>query len=95
MAYALIHDVPASWERYDAVARLFGRAPQGLLVHVAGPTDEGFRIVDVWTSEAAWRAFEPDFGAALWSIDPTVRPKTVVRELVAAHEVVGGQHQTS
>lgn len=89
MAYALVHDVPASWELYDAVARLLRRAPQGLLVHVAGPTEEGFRIVEVWASETAWRAFEPHLGAALGSIDPVVRRRTVVRDLLGAHEVLG------
>jgi len=29
----------------------------GLLVHVAGQTEKGFRVVDVWTSEEAFRRF--------------------------------------
>jgi hypothetical protein len=30
---------------------------EGLLVHVAGQTDKGFRVVDVWQSEDAFRRF--------------------------------------
>jgi hypothetical protein len=30
---------------------------QGVLVHVAGQTEQGFRVVDVWESEDAFRRF--------------------------------------
>ena len=30
---------------------------EGLLVHVAGQSAKGFRVVDVWTSEEAFRRF--------------------------------------
>lgn len=30
---------------------------EGLLAHVAGQTDKGFRVVDVWSSEEALRRF--------------------------------------
>jgi hypothetical protein len=30
---------------------------EGLLVHVAGQGEKGFRVVDVWTSEEAFRRF--------------------------------------
>jgi hypothetical protein len=30
---------------------------EGMLVHVAGQTEEGFRVVDVWKSEDAFRRF--------------------------------------
>lgn len=29
----------------------------GLLVHIAGQSDKGFRVVDVWDSEDAFRRF--------------------------------------
>ena len=29
----------------------------GLLVHVAGPAESGFRVVDVWESDDAFRRF--------------------------------------
>ena len=30
---------------------------EGLMVHVAGQSAKGFRVVDVWTSEEAFRRF--------------------------------------
>ena len=58
MSYVVVEDVAASWERYRRVAdALAGPPPSGLIVHAAGPTDEGFRIVGVWESEQAWRRF--------------------------------------
>jgi len=30
---------------------------EGLLAHIAGPTDEGFRVIDVWESEEAFASF--------------------------------------
>ena len=32
----------------------------GLLVSVAGPTDEGVRIIWIWRSEQAWQGFSSD-----------------------------------
>jgi hypothetical protein len=88
MSYALVEDVPASWERYQVIARSLGRAPRGLLVHVAGPTDEGFRIIEVWESEADWLAFSTELEAALDAVEVVVT-RTVVRDLLALHVVVG------
>lgn len=89
MTYVVIEDVPASWERYDAVADAVRTATPGLLWHLAGPTDEGFRIVEVWASEAAWAAFAGDLDAALDAVDPDVRPRGARRDLQAIHVVVG------
>ena len=89
MSYVLVEDVPASWDSYRAVARSLEERPRGLLIHVAGPTDEGFRIVEIWESEAAYGAFAHDLEAALRSVDPQVAPRAVVRDLRGAHVVVG------
>jgi hypothetical protein len=44
MAYAVIQDVASSWDMYRRVhLGLMEPAPNGLILHVAGPTDEGFR----------------------------------------------------
>ena len=88
MSYALVEDIPASWERYQVIARSLGRAPRGLLVHVAGPTDEGFRIIEVWESEADWLAFSSELEAALNSVEVGAT-RTIVRDLRAVHVVVG------
>jgi hypothetical protein len=58
MPYAIVEDVAASWDSYVRSApdpeQLRGA---GLIVHAAGRTDEGVRIVEVWESEEAWRRF--------------------------------------
>ena len=53
MAYAVVQDVPASWADYQALAGIDDPAPAGLMLHVAGPTDEGFRTIEVWESREA------------------------------------------
>ena len=37
----------------------------GILFHVAGPTDSGWRVVDVWESEEALEAFGAKLGPAI------------------------------
>ena len=61
MSYVIVEDVAASWEQYRPFAEaLEGATPEGLLLHAAGPTEEGFRIVGVWESEEAWERFRAD-----------------------------------
>ncbi len=38
----------------DAIGR---NVPKGLLYHVAGPTAHGWRVSDVWESQAAFNTF--------------------------------------
>ncbi len=56
--YAYVQDVAEEWENYERLVAVLGdEVPAGLIVHVAGPTDSGFRIIDVWESQAAWERF--------------------------------------
>ncbi len=56
--YAYVQDVAEGWEHYERLAAALGDdLPDGLIVHVAGPTDSGFRVIDVWESEEAWERF--------------------------------------
>ena len=78
MSYVIVEDVAASWEQYRPFAEaLDGATPDGLLLHAAGPTDEGFRIVGVWESEEAWERFRADRLApdaeAVAHVPPTFR----------------------
>jgi hypothetical protein len=62
MPVALILDFPdGSIEKYDTVIErmdLGGHLPQGALFHAAGPGPQGgLRVLDVWESDAAFRAF--------------------------------------
>ena len=56
--FAYVQDVEADYSNYERVQEELGEeAPEGLIVHVAGPTPRGFRIIDVWDSEDAWERF--------------------------------------
>lgn len=70
MPVVVVHDPPGfTREQYDQVVeKLTGGAKsvmdspsdwpvEGLLVHTAGDTGDGFRVVDVWESEEAVNAF--------------------------------------
>ena len=58
MTYAFVQDISASWHDYQRVtADTVQPAPAGLILHLAGPTDEGFRVIGVWESKAAWERF--------------------------------------
>jgi hypothetical protein len=68
MAVVLVHEGPTlTEERYEETVRRLGgksrmESPsdwpvEGLLVHIAGESERGFRVVDVWESEEACRRF--------------------------------------
>ena len=59
MAVTFIFEVPgAGSEQYDAVmARLGPGSPAGRLFHIAGPSEEGWMVVDVWESTEAFEKF--------------------------------------
>src|SRR5438445_820186 len=58
MAIAIMFHVPdAGQEEYDAVMEKLGPVAPGRIYHVAGPSEEGWRVVDVWESPEAFEAF--------------------------------------
>jgi hypothetical protein len=61
MAIAVIIDIPGGTEQLyeQIIARLFpdGKLPEGWLVHLAGPTDTGWRIVNVVPSQEQFETF--------------------------------------
>ncbi len=59
MAIALILEVPGMrQEQYEQVHRELGNPlEQGVLVHIAGPMEGGWRIVEVWSSQEAANVF--------------------------------------
>jgi hypothetical protein len=58
MTYAVVSDIPATWETYEPLRdALTSSVPSGLLLHVAGPTDEGYRVIDVWATREDWERF--------------------------------------
>jgi heme-degrading monooxygenase HmoA len=71
MAIVMRLEVPGGTiEQYEQVNEVLGiqgddDAPDGLIFHVAGDTDEGFLIVDVWESAEKLDAFFEKAGPAL------------------------------
>ena len=67
MPVVLIHQGPSvTQENYEASVQKLGKSRmespadwpvEGLLVHVAGESPQGFRVVDVWESEEACNRF--------------------------------------
>jgi quinol monooxygenase YgiN len=60
MTIAIIVDIPTmTQEQYELAHREIGNPlEQGALVHIAGPIETGWRVVEVWPSqEAADRFF--------------------------------------
>ena len=48
---------------------------EGLLVHVAGETETGFRVVDVWESEEAFRRFGEKLEPVMKAIGIEAQPE--------------------
>lgn len=86
-AFAVVHDVAASWQDYHLIRQhlvpqtIRGISLPGLILHAAGPTQDGFRTIDVWDCEAAWVAYRARLAHAF--DDLAVPP--VVRELHIGH----------
>jgi len=91
MPYAFVQDVAANWQHYEAVvSALLEPTPPGLILHVAGPTDEGFRTIEVWQSERAWLSFQTDrLAPAIAALGGPARPEPSFRDVRPMHVVVG------
>lgn len=81
-AFAVVYDIAASWQDYHLIreAGLENSVP-GLILHAAGPTQDGFRTIDVWASEGAWQAYRP----RLRHVFDDLAEPPVVRELHIGH----------
>jgi hypothetical protein len=64
MAFARMFENPnVSQEQYDAVRKMTGvtseNMPEGGILHVAGPSPKGgWRVIEVWESEAAAKTWD-------------------------------------
>lgn len=90
MPVVAILSIPGMTEaQYRTARRHLGEALQpGNLVHIAGPIDEGWQVVEVWESPEVMGAFyqSPAAGAAFQAagIPPTQPAVSAVDTLVAA-----------
>ena len=82
----MVHDSPGGTkEQYDEVASrltdgkgfdsLDDWPGGGILFHVTGPTDNGWRVIDVWESEEAFAAFGEVIGPILQEVGFPGEPK--------------------
>jgi hypothetical protein len=77
--YAILSRVPAPAEMYDALhAEVLRRGDgkgEGLLVHVARATDDGFEVLEVWDSREHFERFNQDVvGPAMADLVPGPAP---------------------
>lgn len=92
--YVIVHDVPATWEQYDQVVRpLLESTPEGLILHAAGKTDEGYRTVDVWVSEDAWARFRRELLANLGYDAGLARVEARFRDFSPEHLVMSSSRR--
>jgi hypothetical protein len=91
MAYAFVQDIAASWQQYELIAATtVDPVPGGLILHVAGPTAEGFRVIDVWESEDAWQRFRAErLAPAIAALGGPARPEPTFRDVQVDHLVFG------
>jgi hypothetical protein len=59
--WAFVSDVPISREQYDKLdTELGSHNPDGLIVHAAGESGSGIRIIDVWESKQQFERFQSE-----------------------------------
>ena len=89
MAIGFVLDVPGMTEaQYRTVHEVLGEALQpGNLVHMAGPTEGGRRVVEVWESPEVMGAFfqSPEAAAAFQAGElPPLQPDVFPIDTLAA-----------
>jgi hypothetical protein len=91
MAFVRLFDNPqGSQEQYDAASQAIGvtsdNVPDDAILHVAGPSPNGgWRIVEIWESEDAAKAFDEE------RVDPVLRQVGIQRptpEIWPVHNLV-------
>jgi hypothetical protein len=62
MPYGVLQEMPGVSEKeYLMVERNLGPdRPAGLIAHVSGPTGDGWRVINIWADEAAFRRFQSE-----------------------------------
>jgi hypothetical protein len=59
--WAFVSELPISREQYDKLhAELGSENPEGLIVHAAGESGSGIRIMDIWESKQQFELFQTE-----------------------------------
>lgn len=95
MAVSIVMEFPgASQAQYDAVMRELGLLlgdqggdwPKGILSHMAGSTDDGWCVVDVWESQTAFGEFQANrLGPAIAKVGGLPEPRVTWVNLYNQH----------
>jgi len=85
--YATCITLPTDAATAQSVEALVEGTPDGLVVHVAGPTDDGWRIIDVWESEEHYARFQSG------TLAPAVAQATPSAPFQGAPLAVTGTHE--
>ena len=94
MAIIAVFDDPTLTEQSyeESIRRLLGKDKaesssdwpvEGLVAHIAGNTGSGFRVVDVWESEEAFRRFGDALAPVMKAIGIDAQP-----QVYPAHTIV-------
>ena len=82
MAIAVVIDFAGGTaEKHDALVAEMGltgetaSTVQGLIFHAAGPTEGGWRVIDVWESEEAFQRFGAVIGPILQDVGMSGEPQ--------------------
>lgn len=90
-AHAVVVDLAATWDDYPSISQVMaGAVANGLVLHAAGMTDDGFRTIDIWDSEDAWRCYQELLGQSFGEL--LMAP--LVRELEIRHLIRGDDRVT-
>src|SRR3954454_16461604 len=90
MALAMLAEIPGlTRQKYESVVTSVNRAggsPAGALLHAAGPSDSGYRIVEVWETREAAEAF---YGSEVYRRAVAEADLATEPEIVMTWTVVG------
>lgn len=84
-ALVVVRDIGVSWAYYLEAAPECPLPPH-LLLHLAGTTPEGVRIVELWDSRPAWESFAGAAEDSLAELERAVSARaSVIRTLDVSH----------
>jgi quinol monooxygenase YgiN len=89
MALAMLAEIPGlTRQQYESVVKAVNQAgtPAGALFHAGGPSDSGYRVVEVWQTREAAEAF---YGSELYRQAVTAAEVRTEPEIVMTWTVEG------
>lgn len=84
-ALVVVRDIAVSWSYYIEAAPT-APFPEHLLLHLAGVTPDGVRIVELWESRHAWERFAGAREDRLAELERAIPPRaSAIRTLDVTH----------